>query len=67
MLYCNTYISGTHLCIQRAAVAAAALCLCILLLHAAAIRYRVPDGIVCCGFIESNSSFLFHGSSVATD
>ena len=40
------------------AAAAAALCVAILL-ASAAVRHRVPDGKVCCWFIESDSSVLF--------
>ena len=51
-------------CIQSVAAAAAATSLCVailllllqLLLLAAAVRHRVPDGKICCWFIESDSS-----------
>ena len=46
------------LCIQSAAAAAGALCVAMLLL-AAAVRHGVPDGKICCWFIEADPSVFF--------
>ena len=69
ILYCTTYIPVMHLCTRSAdaaaAAAASALCVAILLLLlqlqllAAAARHRVPDGNICCRFIEFDASIFF--------
>ena len=46
------------LCIQSAAAAAGALCVAMLLL-AAAVRHGVPDGKICCWFIDSASGVFY--------
>ena len=43
---CIRYIPGMYLCVQSVAAAAA-------------IRYREPDGNICCWSIESDSSVFF--------
>ena len=47
-----------YICIQSAAAAAAALFCYSYTADVAAVRHRVTDGKICCGFIESDSSVL---------